>query len=970
MSRWPRPVHVRGRGHQRRLDVRRHGRARRDLGLGLAAALSLAASACKPDPPPVPPTGGESDAPRVDPEVDNAAGYFAEADPTAPRELPAPVAVHGLPEAIEALSRGNARGARDYLEAAFAETDAATNGADPEFLRWLARARWHTGDYEAAIAATELALAAKPDTELALQLQLEWIDRNAALGRREAVDKRLEQLRADMPDRIELRGRQLAHWLATGRADSSEAKALMESLYDDFDAGRAESAAELFAVARAAVARGSTSAFKDASWVLEEAEKLAPPQSGSPLADEIMLFHAEIFAEKYADDEAEASLAMILERNSWHPTALASLAEVNLTRLRLSEARRLAREALLVDPHQPDAHAVLARIDTIEGERAKARARIDDEVLSVNPHHAEGLAVAAALAIFEDDADAAQRAEAAALAWHSGAPSYFTSLGDLLGFLHLYVEADEQLTHARELSPENPYVLSAFGLNRLRLGDEAAGRPAIEAAFKRDKFNERTLNTRKLYTERIDGHYRDYKQGSLFLRVPNDGADFLLPAMYAELAEARRTLDHHYGIDPGTTRFEVFDRPEDFGIRTVGVPQLGAVGVCFGPVITSIGPYTASHNFYMVAWHELAHVYAITLSRGRVPRWFTEGLSEWEASNANPAWTRRSTILLRAARREGRLRKLGELELAFVRAGSSAMMEVAYMTAAYAMRYLGETYGRAKLVDMLRGYGRGLSTAELMKTHLGKELSVVEAEFAVWFDAQLDQTITGWSPDPRRESDALNQRFEQAMLAAQEKRYDEAARLLQAMIQDGGDGFETRLLLGRVLMEGPGKSSAQTHFEKAAAFNLEDPTPFALLATLARDQKDTQGEITNLREVLSLDPVAFEANLSLLAIALAADDKSAISAATRRCDAVAPMHPACLGASALRALPEDKVMAKAHLDEALVVRQRIGADATTGAVLAIVADKLGQRGRAKELAERSKDGEALSSAVRAKLRAL
>ena len=940
-------------------------RARRTARRATLVLLSAwLGGACRPEPPVAPEDAAPSPDEAASPgEASGEEETPALTDPATPRPRPPAEPVASRDEAIAAIGTGNPEGALRFFEAQTAETFAA----DPELHAWRARAAWATGAFALAQAEFDAALAASqpsPSDEQRVAWTLELIDLLEARGDREGVRAQLDAARKRDPKRLEFRGRQLSFWVSTGRGDSPEATALMEGLYDAFDAGEAKTPAQLLAVARAALARASTGGFKDASWVLEEAEGLAPASSGDPLADRLLLLHADVFLEKYAPEEAQSTLGMILARDDWHPEALAALSRVEFERYHLAAARRLAREALLVNPHQLDAHAVLAKVDLIEGRRVEAGKRIREEILPYNPNHVEGLVAAAALAIFEDRNDELDAAEKAARSWHPNNPRYFTSLGDLLGSLHLYRDADTVLTRGRKLAPEDPYVQSAFGLNRLRLGDESEGRPAIEAAYAKDRFNERTLNTRRLYKERIEPHYTEYAQGDLWIRVPKESSEEILPELYAELAKARHTLDRAYGVDPGTTRFEIFDRPEDFAIRTVGTSALGAVGVCFGPTITAIGPYTASHNFYMVAWHELAHVYAIELSRGRVPRWFTEGLSEWEASEADPSWTRRSTVLLKAARAEGRLRALSELELAFLRAGSAAMMEVAYMTAAYAMRYLGETYGRAKLIDILRGYGEGKETDELFKAHLGKDMATVEREFAAWFDDQLDTQVSGWSPSQRRKSDALNERFAEAVEAIQRQELDEATRILQAMIQEGGDGYPTRMLLAQALMEGPATASAEAHLRKAAEYNLEDPEPHRLLARLAREKGDVKSEMSALEQVLKLDPVAFETNLIFLATALAVDDAPGIARATRRCEAIAPLHPACLAATAARVRAKEGKRAAQLLERAESLRARISAGEATGAVMALAAARAGDRTRAAKWAEQGGAIAAQSKVIR------
>jgi hypothetical protein len=42
-------------------------------------------------------------------------------------------------------------------------------------------------------------------------------------------------------------------------------------------------------------------------------------------------------------------------------------------------------------------------------------------------------------------------------------------------------------------------------------------------------------------------------------------------------------------------------------------------------------------------WHEMSHVFILTATNHRVPRWFTEGLAVHEEGQANPEWANRLT---------------------------------------------------------------------------------------------------------------------------------------------------------------------------------------------------------------------------------------------------------------------------------------------------------------------------------------
>src|SRR5690606_35621196 len=131
-----------------------------------------------------------------------------------------------------------------------------------------------------------------------------------------------------------------------GEGQGPEAKALMERLYDAYDAGTAKSAADLVAVAQAALTRGTGGAFHDANMVLQDAESLAPAAEGTWVADDVLLLRGAMFLEKYAQDDAATTFGLVLERDPWQPVALVGLARVFLSGLRFADASRHAEEAL------------------------------------------------------------------------------------------------------------------------------------------------------------------------------------------------------------------------------------------------------------------------------------------------------------------------------------------------------------------------------------------------------------------------------------------------------------------------------------------------------------------------------------------------------------------------------------------------------------------------------------------------
>src|SRR5258708_39604097 len=88
-------------------------------------------------------------------------------------------------------------------------------------------------------------------------------------------------------------------------------------------------------------------------------------------------------------------------------------------------------------------------------------------------------------------------------------------------------------------------------------------------------------------------------------------------------------------------RLEVYPNHEDFAVRTMGMPGLGALGVTFGHIVAMDSPSgrkPGTFHWGGTLWHELSHVYALEATNHRVPRWFTEGLAVHEETAVSPEW--------------------------------------------------------------------------------------------------------------------------------------------------------------------------------------------------------------------------------------------------------------------------------------------------------------------------------------------
>jgi hypothetical protein len=192
-----------------------------------------------------------------------------------------------------------------------------------------------------------------------------------------------------------------------------------------------------------------------------------------------------------------------------------------------------------------------------------------------------------------------------------------------------------------------------------------------------------------------------------------------------------------YGFTPSIpTTLELYADRTDYAIRTVGLPDLGALGVCFGRVVTAMSPATGDINWGMVLWHELGHVFAIQLSKSRVPRWFTEGLSEYETLIASPSWRRENDADLYGAVVNGTLPSIAALNAEFMQPDANAVV-VAYYQSAVTIEFLVQRYGFPKIVEALKLFGTGKESPEVLQIITGKTIAQLDTEFRAFLDVRL-----------------------------------------------------------------------------------------------------------------------------------------------------------------------------------------------------------------------------------------
>ncbi len=281
----------------------------------------------------------------------------------------------------------------------------------------------------------------------------------------------------------------------------------------------------------------------------------------------------------------------------------------------------------------------------------------------------------------------------------------------------------------------------AFGVlaeNQLRTGAMVDGRRNLDRAFLLDPYNLWHKNMLDL----LDNvrKFKTIRTARFELVATPAEADYLALYLGPLLEAAYDTFAVRYGYKPATPiRVELYDRHADFPVRTVGLTGLGALGVCFGPVIVLDSPRArdlGDLNYGSTAWHELAHTFTLGLSAWRVPRWISEGLSVMEERRAGHGWGAEVSTDFLATYKGGALPKASQINEGLVRPKYPTEIEFSYFEASLVMTMIESERGIAAIRAMLKGYADGLDTPGVLRQVMAMSPDAFDQHFDTWVRAR------------------------------------------------------------------------------------------------------------------------------------------------------------------------------------------------------------------------------------------
>ena len=389
-------------------------------------------------------------------------------------------------------------------------------------------------------------------------------------------------------------------------------------------------------------------------------------------------------------------------------------------------AAELARKALSIDPKLLEAQELLARLALEDDNRPKAieEAR---KALELDPNSVQGKAILATIDWLADKKEST---------WDPHAARGYETAGHFFMLNRRYDESVAFYRKAIALDPQLYTARSQLAVNLMRMGQDAEAEREFRICWDNGFQDQATTNSLRLMDTYKD--YATFKTDQTVLKLNKKEADLLHPYFESEMRRAIATYDKKYRFKlEQPVQVEVYPNHEDFAVRTLGMPGLGALGVTFGYFIAMDSPSgrpPGSFHWASTLWHEMSHVYTLSITHSHVPRWFTEGLAVHEETAASPEWGDRLGPEEVSAIKNHQLLPIIELDRGFVHPVSPTQIVVSYFQAGKICDYIKEMWGWDTLLAMLHDFGTGADTASVVR----KELKIEPAEFDKRFLASLE----------------------------------------------------------------------------------------------------------------------------------------------------------------------------------------------------------------------------------------
>ena len=663
-----------------------------------------------------------------------------------------------------------------------------------------------------------------------------------------------------------VRLRMLAHDLLRISNKPQEAREQLEAisqLWRSRPWAYRDNAASIVVLARAALIMNA-----DAKDVLDRL--LTPAKKIDPKAREPLLAIGEMALSKSDFGLASKTFGEALKMYPEDPDLLhgyaASLQEDD--REKMIDALSKAIDA---NPNHIPSHLLVAD-HLVDAEQYGEALKELDKVEKVNPGQPEAAAYRAVVAHLRNEPKNETELRNRALKLWTNNPSVDHLIGRKLSQKYRFAEGAAYQKRALAFDPDFAPAKIQLGQDLLRLGNDSEGWALVEAAHKADGYNIESFNLVTLKDSMakfttLSNRWFILRMTALEARVYGD-------RVLALLERARTNLCEKYDLKlDAPVVVEIFNDQKDFGVRTFGMPlNPGFLGVCFGRVITANSPAsgTGTASWEATLWHEFCHVITLGLTKNKMPRWLSEGISVFEELQHDPNWGQHLTPVYREMILGKELTPVSELSGAFMKAKNGQQIQFAYFQSALVVEFLVKRFGFDALKKILNDLGTGTAINAALSKHtapietLDKEFAEHARAMAKAYAPELDWTKPKakdpLAPDVLADLNPKNYYVLKAksLRLIREKKFEEALEPLLTLRKffpraTGDDGALALLATAYRSLKQPDKE--REVLEARAAIEVDAYDTFSRLMQLAVERKDWTEVARQGERALAVNPL-------------------------------------------------------------------------------------------------------------------
>jgi tetratricopeptide (TPR) repeat protein len=470
-----------------------------------------------------------------------------------------------------------------------------------------------------------------------------------------------------------------------------------------------------------------------------------------------MLLH-----ERFNDNDASDLFREALEKNASNAEAYLGLAMVSVDGFD-GKATEYLTKAMVLDPRLAEAHELMGDI-ALTNDDSDAAVAEADKAMALEDDALDAMAIRAAVELIANRSPDPWFAKIQTLNAHYG--EAYARVGRQLELHYRYEDAVTYYRKAVEVEPHLWSAHSALGIALMRLGKEDEPFRELELSYHNGYRDKATVNTLRL----LDSYknFETFRDSTTILKLHKSEVALMRPYVHAEVRTILATYEKKYRMKlAGPVQVEVYPDHEDFAVRTTGMPGLGAFGVTFGQVVAMDSPSAykpGALNWGSTLWHEMSHVFILTATNHRVPRWFTEGLAVHEEGERSPEWKDRLTPEVLVAIRDKKLLPVAKLDRGFVYPQYPSQVVVSYFQAGSICDFVTEKWGEEKLLDMVHSFAKLETTPEVIQQNLGIVSEEFDKQYVAWIDKKYGAEAGHF--------DEWREKLKLLVASAQQKQYD------------------------------------------------------------------------------------------------------------------------------------------------------------------------------------------------------